>query len=350
MNNKIFSNKFPHPITQKKTSSRRQDPNFKLINVPQSEFGKKQNKQENIANSSFKALQLTSKLILNNENSSETKNLFYQKKREKLHNLSYSPINNEELKIEKETAVSPDKIKNNNSSAKKNKSFVNLFDKINENKFEPPCENMNAYLLLAHENTIEKLTKSNESLKMNEKKLIEKISALQKENEDLRQKLKQKTYNEKTKFLNCSQIVKPIMIDEIAQVYIEDDEEEAKDKNEALLYYISSLESKINDIEINMNFLTKNSNDTQKTIIKNNDYEKNIYLENELKKALLQIKNDNTLVNKIQNERDFYKELLNNIAFLKTKKDEVNAISPIMPFPSYIGLLQLGKKIINNKK
>lgn len=339
MNNKIISNKFPHQITQKKTSSRRQDPNFKLINVPQSEFAKKQNKQEILINPAFKVLQhLSSKLSSNNENSN-TKNQPFEKNREKLHKLSHSPINYQELKTEKETATTPDKIKNINSSMKKNKSFVNFIEKINENKFEAPCENMN-YFLTAHENTIEKLTKSNEKLKTSEKKLMEKIALLQKENEDLRQRLKQKTFNEKN-------IIKPIMIDEIAQVYIEEDEEETKDKNEALLYYISSLETKINDIEINMNFLTKNSSDTQKTIIKNHDYEKIIYLENELKKALLQIKNDNALINKIQNERDFYKELSNNITFNKTKKDEIDVVSP---FPSYLGLLQLGKKIINNKK
>ncbi len=263
----------------------------------------------------------------------------------KLHNLSHSPINYRELKVEKEIAT-PGKIKSSILN-RNNKEY----SKIYENKFEELCEEETTNLLKAHEKTIEKLKRQNEKLKSNEKKLVEKIEALEKTKQDLMEQIKVKNTKEKKYNFNFqSKIKKPLMFDQSIQVFINENEEnELNERNELLMFYIDSLENKLNEIENNID---KNNFDImidKNPIVseeKNMNSHRNFIseLENSMRNLFISNKQNELLYQEAKNERDLLKMIVNSKKCGSCQKEE-ESLNFKCPIPGYVKLCRLGQDL-----
>jgi len=274
-----------------------------------------------------------------------------QNSKPKLHNLSHSPINYQDLKIDKEAGGTPGKIKSNLSAKKKNTpiNFNYNNNNNNEKKFEDLCQDDMSNLMKNKEKTIDELRRQNKKFKIAEKLLTDKVECLEKENHDLKLQLKSKSFFDKF-MRSAPNSNKPMMFDEGVQVFLDEQPEFGDINNKAfLLSQIGYLEEKFEAIENNVKSV-KNQNLEPKITIKNENDNRVLELENSIKEIFLKSRNLELLYQETKNERDVFSKFVQEKKCNNCQKEEeeLNRKS-MVPLPGYLKLLRLAQDVKGKK-
>lgn len=303
---------------------------------------------------------------------------------------SYSPLNYQDLKLDKESYLppsTPGKIKSN-LSVKKRSPFTYL--PPNEKKFEDLCQDDVSFLktqdktieelrrenkrlkllqqdkknsrietvdcqedngqIKAQEKMIEELRRENKRLKQLEKKAYARIETLERENQEMKSQLLSKSFFDR--FMrsattnNTANSNRPVMIDEGCQVFIGEEEEfQDLEAKVFLMNHLANLEEKLENIEKNAVKCLKIKEERRETLECDNEERNRLKeLENTVKELFIKNRNLEGMMSEIKNERDVLGKVVEEKKCNSCLKEEEEIGKNMVPIPGYLKLLRMGFK------